>query len=145
EPSALNWMTHLELNLRLPELLLARVDRMTMASSVEGREPFLDHVLVELALSIPTSVKLGNGELKHILKLALRGVVPDEVLDRRKQGFTLPLTEWMSRGVSDVMRERVESFARSTGILDSRRVSAFMAEAQWSKAWLLFNLAAWYD
>ncbi|MEO7086626.1 MAG: asparagine synthase (glutamine-hydrolyzing), partial [Gemmatimonadaceae bacterium] len=63
EPTALNWMTHLDLTLRLPELLLMRVDKMTMASSVEGRVPFLDHKLVEFALSVPTKIKTGSGDL----------------------------------------------------------------------------------
>ena len=58
EPSALNWMTYLALNLRLPELLLARVDKMTMATSVEARVPFLDHDLVDFAQRIPVEHKL---------------------------------------------------------------------------------------
>ncbi len=76
--SHLNWMTYLDLNLRLPELLLMRVDKMSMGVSLEGRVPFLDHKFVELAMSIPTEVKTANGELKHILKKAVRGVIPDE-------------------------------------------------------------------
>jgi asparagine synthase (glutamine-hydrolysing) len=145
EPSALNWMTHLDLAIRLPELLLMRVDKMTMAASVEGREPFLDHKLVEFALSVPTSMKTGNGELKHLLKRAVRGVIPESVIDRPKQGFSIPVHEWMRRELGNVMRTRILRFADSTGILDSRTLPGFLDNASWSKVWQLFNLAAWHD
>ena len=56
--------------------------------------PFLDHRFVELAMSIPTEVKLRDGTLKHILKRAVRGVIPDELIDRPKQGFGVPVYEW---------------------------------------------------
>src|SRR5262249_19984441 len=80
--SHLNWMSYLDLNLRLPELLLMRVDKMTMAWALEGRVPFLDHRLVALALSIPSSLKVRNGTLKYVLKKAVRGLIPDTLIDR---------------------------------------------------------------
>src|SRR5438445_568652 len=76
ERSHLNWMSYADLNLRLPELLLMRVDKMAMGVSLEGRVPFLDHKFVELAMSIPAEVKVRNGTLKYILKKAVRGVIP---------------------------------------------------------------------
>src|SRR5207302_10202582 len=94
EQSPLHWMSYLDLNLRLPELLLMRVDKMSMAVSLEGRVPFLDHVFVELVMSIPGAVKCRNGVLKYILKKAVRGVIPDELIDRQKQGFGVPVFEW---------------------------------------------------
>jgi asparagine synthase (glutamine-hydrolysing) len=145
EPSALNWMTHLDLTIRLPELLLMRVDKMTMAASVEGREPFLDHKLVEFALSVPTSMKTGDGELKHLLKLAVRGVIPDKVIERPKQGFAVPLHGWMHQELGRLMRARILRFAETTGILESRGLPEFLERATASKVWLLFNLAAWHD
>ena len=65
-------MTYLDLNLRLPELLLMRVDKMSMGVSLEARVPFLDHKFVELSMSIPAAVKTKN-DLKYILKKAVRG------------------------------------------------------------------------
>src|SRR5207249_3796927 len=88
-------MTYLELQQRLPELLLARLDRVTMASSVEGREPFLDHHLVEFALAIPPRMKYRNGVGKWALRQAMRGVLPDQIIDRPKQGFGTPMKEWL--------------------------------------------------
>src|SRR5439155_7669292 len=91
ERSHLNWMSYVDLNLRLPELLLMRVDKMTMGVGLEGRVPFLDHRFVALAMSIPSALKTKNGTLKHVLKKAVRGLVPDEIIDRRKQGFGVPV------------------------------------------------------
>ena len=71
-------MSYQELKLRLPELLLMRVDKMTMATSVEARVPFLDHKFVEFAMSIPSHMKYRNGETKYILKRALKGVIRNE-------------------------------------------------------------------
>jgi asparagine synthase (glutamine-hydrolysing) len=106
DQSHLNWMTYSDLNLRLPELLLMRVDKMGMGTSVEGRVPFLDHKFVEFAMSIPSAIKTRNSELKYILKKAVRGVIPDEIIDRKKQGFAVPVREWLDDelGVHDGAR-----------------------------------------
>jgi asparagine synthetase B (glutamine-hydrolysing) len=79
-------MTYVELNQRLSELLLMRLDRITMASSVEGRDPFLDHRLVEFVVALPPQMKYRDGNGKYVLKRATRGTLPDEILDRRRQG-----------------------------------------------------------
>ena len=89
DKSQLNWMTYLELNLRLPELLLMRVDKMSMANSIEARVPFLDHHFVRHALSIPPELKTRGGELKHILKRAVHSIIPEIIINRKKQGFLL--------------------------------------------------------
>src|SRR5204862_6079425 len=96
ERSNLNWMSYIDMNLRLPELLLMRVDKMSMGVSLEARVPFLDHKFVELALSIPAKAKLGSGGTKYLLKKAVRGLVSDDIIDRRKQGFNVPLPEWLN-------------------------------------------------
>jgi asparagine synthase (glutamine-hydrolysing) len=73
-------MTYVELKQRLPELLLMRLDKMTMASSIEGREPFLDQHVVEFALALPPSMKYRHGVGKYVLKRAMTGLLPEEVL-----------------------------------------------------------------
>ncbi len=79
----------------LPEDLLAKVDIATMAVSLEGRSPFLDHVLLELSAQIPFELKLrGTNNKKYILKESLRGLVPDNVMDRPKMGFGVPIDHW---------------------------------------------------
>jgi asparagine synthase (glutamine-hydrolysing) len=76
-----------EIKNRLAELLLMRVDKITMAVSLEARVPFLDHKLVEFSMNIPSSLKMKNGTPKYILKQALRGILPDDIIDRKKIGF----------------------------------------------------------
>ena len=87
-------MIYLELKHRLPELLLMRVDKMTMATSIEARVPFLDPKLVEFALHIPTKFKYKNGITKYILKKACEGILPNDVIYRKKVGFGAPVVRW---------------------------------------------------
>ncbi len=91
-------MTYLELKQRLPELLLMRVDKMTMATSVEGRVPFLDHEHVEFALQVSTALKYKNGITKYILKKACEGILPNDIIYRKKVGFGTPAAHWFKNG-----------------------------------------------
>ena len=91
-------MTYIELKHRLPELLLTRTDKMAMAASVETRVPFLDHKLVEFALNLPMKFKYHRGETKYILKKAAEGMVPHEIIHRKKVGFSVPVTHWFKKG-----------------------------------------------
>ena len=92
-------MLYLEFKQRLPELLLMRVDKMTMATSVEGRVPFLDHAHVEFAFQVPTALKYKSGMSKYILKKACEDILPDEVIYRKKIGFASPTTSWLKKGL----------------------------------------------
>jgi len=144
DKSALNWMTYLDLNLRLPELLLMRVDKMTMGASLEGRVPFLDHKLVEFAMSIPTAIKVGNGDLKHILKKAVRGAIPGKVISRKKQGFGVPVSEWFIDRLGELARSELQNFCRDTDVLDSSAVLNVIDRRDGKRAWYLLNLALWW-
>jgi asparagine synthase (glutamine-hydrolysing) len=143
EPSTLHWMSYADLNLRLPELLLMRVDKMSMGVSLEGRVPFLDHKFVELALSIPEAMKTNNGTLKHILKKSVRGLVPDEVIDRPKQGFGVPVYEWFFDRLGDTARAELVSFCDKTDFLDRDEVLK-RVDARRSDVWYLLNFALWW-
>lgn len=142
--SDLNWMTYLDLRLRLPELLLMRVDKMSMGVSLEGRVPFLDHRFVELAMSIPAAAKTRNGTLKHILKKAVRGVIPDEVIDRRKQGFGAPIHEWLLDRLGDTARRELGEFCDRTGVLDADAVRRVLDRPGSQQPWFLLNFALWW-
>ena len=144
EPSNLHWMSYLDLNLRLPELLLMRVDKMSMGVSLEGRVPFLDHKFVELALSIPTAIKTKNGDLKYILKKAVRGVIPDEVIDRKKQGFGVPVYEWFFGALGERTRRELDAFCGQTDFIDRRAVHRLIEQHQGPQLWYLLNLALWW-
>jgi asparagine synthase (glutamine-hydrolysing) len=140
DKSPLNWMTYLDLNLRLPELLLMRVDKMSMAVSLEARVPFLDHKFVELAMSIPPAVKTRNAILKHILKKAVRGVIPDELIDRKKQGFGVPVYEWHHTKYGEYVAKEMKDFCESTDYFQFARVSPFLKK----RGWALLNVALWW-
>jgi len=110
---------------QLPEDLLLLTDKITMATSIECRVPFLDDRLVELAAQVPSTVKLGNGQLKALLKQSLRGVLPDAILDRTKRGFGAPVGEWFKRDLRP-LREALLSPAavEARGQLDGATVAA---------------------
>jgi len=139
EKSHLNWMTYLDLNFRLPELLLMRVDKMSMGVSLEGRVPFLDHKFVELAMSIPQSVKTRNGTLKYILKKAVRGLIPDEMIDRKKQGFGVPVYEWFFDKLGDTTRQELKSFCEQTDFLNKSEVMYLIDKGRGSQVWYLLK------
>ncbi|HYW06663.1 MAG TPA: asparagine synthase C-terminal domain-containing protein, partial [Longimicrobium sp.] len=144
ERSDLHWMTYLDLRLRLPELLLMRVDRMTMAAGVEGRVPFLDHRVVELALGMPSAAKTRGGVLKGVLKQAVRGIVPDAVIDRPKQGFGVPIEEWFRGPLGDYARRELDAFCRDAEILDPRGVDDTFRRGDAWGVWYLLVLALWH-
>jgi asparagine synthase (glutamine-hydrolysing) len=144
EPSHLNWMSYVDLNLRLPELLLMRVDKMTMGVSVEGRVPFLDHRFVGLAMSIPSALKTKNGTLKYLLKKAVRGLVPDDLITRRKQGFGVPVDELFRGEFQRQAEAKLRRFCADTDFLDPAEVDRVMQTADGAKRWYLLNLALWW-
>ena len=144
EKSHLHWMTYLDLNLRLPELLLMRIDKMSMGVSLEGRVPFLDHKFVELAMSIPTAIKTKNRVLKYILKKAVRGVIPDDLIDRRKQGFGVPVYEWFFDKLGDYARQKLAEFCKETDFLSYTAVGQLFERGRGGEVWYLLNFALWW-
>ena len=145
-------MIHHEFRVRLAELLLMRVDKITMSTSVEGRVPFLDHGLVDFTMDIPQAWKVKDGEPKYLLKKALKGVLPDEILYRPKMGFGAPMAEWLradfgkqaepavlgSPLVKDGTFDRDHIARRFKGHRDGRQDNAL-------HLWILFNLTTWHD
>jgi asparagine synthase (glutamine-hydrolysing) len=145
-------MTYLELKLRLPELLLMRVDKITMATSVEARVPFLDHRLVEYASGVARTLKVEGTSGKHVLKRALEEVLPRDVLYRRKRGFGAPVTSWFrgetGRELGDLL---MNSTIRRRDFFDYQFVARLLDEHQrgardWGfHLWALLNLSLWYE
>ena len=145
-------MTYLELKLRLPELLLMRVDKMTMATSVEARVPFLDHHLVEFALSLPRSLKVEGKSGKHILKRALEEILPPDVLYKRKRGFGAPVEGWFRGPASSELEAQVMNSAlRKRDLFDYNFIARLFDEHRrgarnWGfQLWALLNLSVWYE
>jgi len=144
EQKPLQWMSYLDLSFRLPELLLMRVDKMSMGVSLEGRVPFLDHKVVELAMSIPEAVKTRNGNLKHILKKSVRGLIPDELIDRKKQGFGIPIHEWFVDRLGKRATSEIKEFADKTDIINFSFLEKFKGRRKAALSWYLLNLALWW-
>jgi asparagine synthase (glutamine-hydrolysing) len=129
-----------------------RVDKVSMASSIEARVPFLDHRLVEYTMHVPRAFKLRGGRTKHLLKEAVRGLIPDEVIDRRKQGFSAPVKEWFRGPLAGYARRSImDSRLRERDLFDYGVLDG-MLEAHRSGRknydtllWSLLNLSQWYD
>lgn len=101
----LSALQDLDLRTYLPLDILTKVDRMSMAHSLEARVPLLDHKFVEFAATIPDEFKFQNGRTKHIFKRAMQGILPDAVLERPKQGFGVPLARWFRGELNTFLRE----------------------------------------
>jgi len=144
EKSHLNWMSYLDLNVRLPELLLMRVDKMSMGTSLEARVPFLDHKFVELAMSIPTAIKTRNRTLKHILKKAVRGIIPEDLINRKKQGFGVPVNEWFMERLGDRTRSELDFHHSRIDFFDARGLQRLFNQGAGAHAWYLLNFALWW-
>ncbi len=111
-PDVLQKIPYMEMKLRLPEHLLMRVDKLTMAHSLEARVPFLDHDVVEFATKLPPSYKLQNGVGKSLLKKAALPYLDEDLVYRKKQGFGAPMEEWFQEG--EFGARCLAAFERST-------------------------------
>lgn len=140
----LKWMTYLDLNSRLPDLLLMRIDKMSMGASLEGRVPFLDHKFVEFAMNVPSKMKIKGSNAKHILKESVRGVIPDEIIDRKKQGFSAPIQEWLSGSLGKIVEREVKYFCEKTDLMSWEQVKVVLNEKDQLYSWQLLNLALWW-
>lgn len=111
----------------LPDDELRKADRLSMWHSLEVRVPFLDHKLVEFVATIPSGLKLKGWEKKHILVQCLRGIVPDSILNRRKQGFSIPLAAWLRGPLRELLRAYLsKQTLYDVGIFNVMAVEAMM-------------------
>lgn len=144
----LNKMLYVDLKTWIPDNSLLKVDRMTMAHSIEGRVPFLDHGLVEFAMSIPQNFKLKNYTGKYILRKTVENVVPRGIAWRKKHGFSVPLQDWIQKdlknSISDVIQSK-EFLQR--GYVNKYEIEKLMKSSLNSrnsfKMWSLFVLEMW--
>jgi asparagine synthase (glutamine-hydrolysing) len=149
--SELERMLDADVNTYLPDDLLVKMDIATMAYSVEARSPFLDHHVMEFAAEIPARLKLRGTSGKVLLKHALRGVVPDEILDRAKMGFGVPLPQWFRKELRSLPAEvllgadaRVQSYVKPEAI--GRMIKEHHAEQadHSGRLWTLLQLELWH-
>jgi asparagine synthase (glutamine-hydrolysing) len=145
-------MVYLEFKNRLPELLLMRVDKVSMATSVESRVPFLDHRLVEYSMTIPKRFKVKAGEPKYILKKAVEGLIPRNIIYRKKQGFAAPVNEWLRSEWLCFMESKIlNSSLMRQNIFNREFIQTLIRDHRSGRRdeglplWALLNLALWYD
>ena len=143
-PNPLDWMSYVDLNFRIPELLLMRVDKMSMGVSLEARVPFLDHKFVELAMSIPYEMKIEGDNLKSILKKSVKGVIPDEIINRPKQGFAVPVEEWLLGSLGDYVKKEIKYFCDNSDLIKYSEVEKIMNGKYNYRIWPIFNVALWW-
>lgn len=144
-------MLDVDIETYLPGDLLPKIDIATMAYSVEARSPFLDHRLMEFAASVPAELKLARGTGKRLLKAAMRGILPDDVLDRPKMGFGVPLARWFREELRDLPAERLlDPSATARGYLQTTEIERLVSEHHDRKAdhslrlWVLLQLDSWH-
>lgn len=134
----------------LPGDILTKVDRATMAVGIEGREPLLDHRLVEFAFGLPFHLRRGAAGPKHLLREVLYRYVPRAYLDRPKQGFSIPMQRWLGE-----MRQLLDQYLdprliAAQGVLDARLVDRALAHFRagdclaWRRVWSLLAFQMWY-
>lgn len=125
----LSRIQYVDVKTYLPDDILAKVDRASMANSLEVRAPLLDHRLIEQAARIPSSLKLKGGTGKYIFKKALEPLLPSEILYRKKMGFAVPLASWLREDLKP-MAESLLLANRPDGMLDKRGVERLWKEHQ---------------
>jgi len=125
-PDSLARIQYVDFKTYLPDDLLAKVDRASMANSLEVRCPLLDHHLIEYAASLPSHLKLRGTRSKVVFKQALRGMLPEEILRRPKMGFAMPVAAWLRTALRPLLHEYV---------LDARPAPALFDRAAIRSLW----------
>ena len=136
----------------MPGDILTKVDRATMAVSIEGREPLIDHRLVEFAFSLPFEMRRGALGTKHLLKKVLYRHVPRSMVERPKRGFAVPVKQWLATDLKPFVDEHLapDRIARQ-GLFDPSMVGAYVKRLNAGDAsvrqrvWLLLAFQMWYQ
>ena len=148
--SFLDRAINVDLKHRLPELLLMRVDKMTMAASIEARVPFLDEGVVELANSIPSSLKYKNGITKYILRKMATKYLPESVVYRTKNGFCGGTTNLIGNSLTRYAEKTLKESRWLVEIMDQNEIQRIFEThkkgkiSKGSEIWALLNLALWH-
>jgi len=132
--------------------ILTKVDRATMSVSLEGREPLLDHRIIEFVATLPSSFKIKDGNKKYILKSIVHDYIPKELMDRPKMGFSIPLNEWFGDELKKYVLQYLDSAkVAKTGLLNVAEVERLKKE--WlenssfsaNKIWLILTFMMWHE
>lgn len=148
-PDWLSSLQSFDVKRYLPLDILTKVDRMSMAHSIEARVPLLDHKLAEFAAAIPSALRLKGSTTKYIFKKAMRGILPAEIIDRPKQGFAVPLGRWFRGQLRGYVHDLLLSDAcRQRGVLDPSYVKRLLERHERGREldlhlWTLISFELW--
>ncbi|HEX3249066.1 MAG TPA: asparagine synthase (glutamine-hydrolyzing) [Pyrinomonadaceae bacterium] len=147
----LDLLLYIDSKTYLPGDILTKVDRMSMAASLETRAPLLDQKLIDFVTRIPAALKIVGNETKYILKRAVKGLVPDEIMTRPKQGFGLPLAKWINQELRGRIRETLtETITRQRGYFEPSYIKVILDEHERGRRdhsyslWALLMLELWH-
>ena len=150
--SPLAYMMAIDYQTYLVDDILQKVDRSTMTASLEGREPLLDHRIIEYAAQLPDHYKYHNGVKKYILREIAHDYIPPTLMDRPKMGFAIPIGKWMQHDLRDLVESYInEETIASQGLFDWQEVSnlknAFLnGKTEYEmKIWYLLMFQMWYE
>lgn len=138
-----DWFTYFDLKLRLPELMLMRVDKMAMAFGIETRVPFLDNDFTKTVMKIPHGQKVQRGLPKAVFKKALKSHVDGSILWSLKQGFNAPAEEWCL-GRSQEIEKQITHFCQHSGLMNAHNIIS-LCKKNPRHSWRFFTLARWYN
>ena len=152
EKSALSYMMAIDYQTYLIDDILQKVDRATMSQSLEGRDPFLDHRIIEFAARLPNEYKYHNGTKKRILRDIVHQYIPKELMDRPKMGFAIPIAEWMSNELKELVEEYIsESNIKDQGLFNweyilKLKTAFFNGKKEYDvKIWYILMFQMWYS
>lgn len=157
----LNLMLAADCKNLLPEGFLMKADKATMANSVEERLPLLDKEIIEYAFTIPPHLKIGNGQEKYILRRAVADLLPPEIVNRRKTGFSTPMAHWLGERRFNEMvietlssgelvknyfkKEAISKLVQHLHLGSKDRATLGWSQRQATVVWIIFALELWYD
>jgi len=145
-----NQMSFVDLMIILPDTYLEKVDRSTMAASLEVRVPFLDHDLVDYVAQLPSRCKIPFGKKKCLLKSALRGIVPDDILYGPKRGFSVPFGDWLQTSLKPLFFDHLSKFTQEQPeVLNTNYIHKLFERTRNGRQnhsfmlWKILNLVVW--
>ena len=137
------WMTYFDLKIRLPELMLMRVDKMAMAFGIEARVPFLDNKFANVAWNLPINTKRTKKNMKHIFKKSLENRISKDILYSKKLGFNAPAEEWCQEKEEDVFNQ-IQIFCKHSGALNFDEIKSLCKNTP-RHMWRFYVLSRWYN
>lgn len=142
------WLSFIDFKIWIAEVLMTKIDKMSMANSLELRAPFLDYELVEYLLSIEEKIKCGNTN-KYLLKKIASKYLPDEIVNRRKKGFSSPYIEWLHEEYKNEILKKILYVNKQLDIFNEESIKFIYNESKEKRykqhLWNLFIFARWFE